>query len=128
MTQLLTSLSSGVPAALEKVRTLGRALKKRAAHGLAYFERPGTSNGPTEAINPRLEHLCGSALGIRNLTNFIARALLEPGGFKPRLHPQLRRASFVLCQRTQPSVASSGSSIVLFGPVWTGLRTSSTLS
>jgi transposase len=24
---------------------------------LAYFDRPGTSNGPTEAINGRLEHL-----------------------------------------------------------------------
>jgi transposase len=27
---------------------------------LAYFDRPGTSNGPTEAINGRLEHLRGS--------------------------------------------------------------------
>jgi hypothetical protein len=35
---------------------------------LAYFDRPGTSNGPTEAINGRLEHLRGSALGFRNLT------------------------------------------------------------
>jgi len=50
MTQLITSVSSGVPAALEEVRTLGRTLKKRAADVLAYFDRPGTSNGPTEAI------------------------------------------------------------------------------
>lgn len=57
---------------------------------LAYFDRPGTSNGPTEAINGRLEHLRGTALGFRNLTNYIARSLLETGGFKPRLHPQLR--------------------------------------
>ena len=41
---------------------------------LAYFDRPGTSNGPTEAINGRLEHLRGSALGFRNLTNYIARS------------------------------------------------------
>jgi len=27
---------------------------------------PATSNGPTEAINGRLEHLRGSALGFRN--------------------------------------------------------------
>ncbi len=40
----------------------------------------GTSNGPTEAINGRLEHLRGSALGSRNLTNYIARSLLETGG------------------------------------------------
>ena len=48
--------------------------------------RVGTSNGPTEAINGRLEHLRGSALGFRNLTNYIARALLETGGFRPQLH------------------------------------------
>jgi len=27
---------------------------------LAYFDRPGTSNGPTEAINGRLENLRGN--------------------------------------------------------------------
>jgi transposase len=48
--------------------TLGRTLKQRATDVLAYFNRPGTSNGPTEAINGRLEHLRGSALGFRNLT------------------------------------------------------------
>jgi len=63
-----------------------RTLKQRAADVLAYFDRPGTSNGPTEAINGRLEHLRGSALGFRNLTNYIARCLLETGGFRPRLH------------------------------------------
>ncbi|OKI49588.1 hypothetical protein A6A27_09065 [Micromonospora sp. CB01531] len=68
---------------------LGRTLSKRAADVLAYFDRPGTSNGPTEAINGRLEHLRGSALGFRNLTNYIARSLLETGGFRPRLHPAL---------------------------------------
>ena len=70
--------------------TLGRTMKKRAADVLAYFERPGTSNGPTEALNGRLEHLRGSALGFRNLTNYIARSLLETGGFRPQLlHPRL---------------------------------------
>jgi transposase len=33
-----------------------------AADVLAFLDRPGTSNGPTEAINGRLEHLRGSAL------------------------------------------------------------------
>ena len=56
---------------------------------LAYFDHPHTSNGPTEAINGRLEHLRGSALGFRNLTNYIARCLLETGGFRPQLHPQI---------------------------------------
>jgi transposase len=86
MQQLIASLSSGVPMALTELVTLGRTLKQRAADVLAYFDRPGTSNGPTEAINGRLEHLRGSALGFRNLTNYIARCLLETGGFRPRLH------------------------------------------
>ena len=41
------------------------------------------SNGPNEAINGRLEHLRGSALGFRNLSHYIARRLLEAGGFRP---------------------------------------------
>jgi transposase len=89
MASLITSISSGVPKALSEITTLGRTLVKRAADVLAYFDRPGTSNGPTEAINGRLEHLRGSALGFRNLTNYIARSLLETGGFRPRLHPRL---------------------------------------
>ena len=90
MAQLIDSLGSGVPKALVELVTLGRTLTKRAADVLAYFDRPGTSNGPTEAINGRLEHLRGSALGFRNLTNYIARSLLETGGFRPRLlHPRL---------------------------------------
>ncbi len=89
MLQLIDSLSRGVPASLSETVTLGRTLKRRATDELAYFERPGTSNGPTEAINGRLEHLRGSALGFRNLTNYIARSLLESGGFRPRLHPGL---------------------------------------
>jgi transposase len=89
MFKLIESTSAGVPKALNEIITLGRTLKKRAADVLDYFDRPGTSNGPTEAINGRLEHLRGSALGFRNLTNYIARSLLETGGFRPQLlHPQ----------------------------------------
>ena len=88
MRQLIDSISHGVPAVLEEVITLGRTLARRAPDVLAYFDRPGTSNGPTEALNGRLEHLRGSALGFRNLTNYIARSLLETGGFRNRLHPR----------------------------------------
>ncbi|MDT3318146.1 ISL3 family transposase [Microbacterium sp. KSW4-11] len=89
MSKLINDLSGGVPKALVEIAKLGRTLKKRACDVLAYFDRPGTSNGPTEAINGRLEHLRGSALGFRNLTNYIARSLLETGGFRPQLHPRL---------------------------------------
>ncbi|WP_370801107.1 transposase [Arthrobacter psychrolactophilus] len=83
-----SSLTRRVPTALTELKTLGRTLKRRADDVLAYFDRPGTSNGPTEAINGRLEHLRGSALGFRNLTNYVARSLLESGGFRPKLHSQ----------------------------------------
>ena len=89
MQAVIDSLGHGVPAALTELRRLGRTLKRRAVDVLAYFDRPGTSNGPTEAINGRLEHLRGSALGFRNLTNYVAHSLLETGGFRSRLHPQL---------------------------------------
>ena len=71
------------PNALQKLITLGRTGKKHAADILASFDRPGTSKGPTEAINGLLEHLRGSALGVRNLTDYIARALLEPADSDP---------------------------------------------
>ncbi|GFZ82891.1 hypothetical protein GCM10011359_09530 [Nesterenkonia alkaliphila] len=87
MRDVIDAISSGVPAALIEIRRLGRTLKQRAVDVLAFFDRPGTSNSPTEAINGRLEHLRGSALGFRNLTNYVARSLLEAGGFRPHLHP-----------------------------------------
>jgi hypothetical protein len=86
--RIIATITAAVPTALTELITLGRTLKRRAADVLAYFDRAGTSNGPTEAINGRLEHLRGSALGFRNLTNYIARSLLETGGFKPQLHRQ----------------------------------------
>ena len=89
MIKLIDSVTAGVPKALVEITKLGRTLKKRAEDVLAYFDHPRTPNGPTEAINGRLEHLRGSALGFRNLTNYIARSLLETGGFRLRLHPRL---------------------------------------
>lgn len=84
----IDAITTGVPAALVEIRRLGRTMRQRATDILAFFDRPGTSNGPTEAINGRLEHLRGSALGFRNLTNYVARSLLEAGGFRPHLHPR----------------------------------------
>jgi len=83
--QISSAVDKGVPAALGEIVTLGHTLKKRADDVMAYFDQPRTSNGPTEAINGRIEHLRGSALGFRNLTNYIARALVETVGFRPQL-------------------------------------------
>jgi len=90
LTAVIDAISTGVPTPLTELITLGRTLRRRSADVLAYFDRPGTSNGPTEAINERLKHLRGTALGFRNLTNYITRALLDTGGFRPRLPPLLR--------------------------------------
>ena len=50
MRVVIDSVSRAVPSALTELITLGRTLNKRAEDVLAYFDRPGTSNGPTEAI------------------------------------------------------------------------------
>ena len=57
---------------------LGRSLHKRQSDVLAYFD-VGVSNGPVEAINGRLEHLRGIALGFRNLNHYILRCLIHSG-------------------------------------------------
>ncbi|MDK9349917.1 ISL3-like element ISPfr1 family transposase [Propionibacterium freudenreichii] len=84
----IDKISASVPEQLVEIRKLARTLTQRASDVLGYFDRPGTSNGPTEAINGRLEHLRGTALGFRNLSHYIARSLLEAGGFRPALHPR----------------------------------------
>lgn len=53
-------------------------------------ELPGISNGRTEALNRRLEHLHGQALGFLSLARYVGRSLLERGGFRPQPHHHLR--------------------------------------
>ncbi|ETZ54999.1 transposase family protein [Mycobacterium sp. MAC_011194_8550] len=54
MTRLIESIRRGVPAGLEEIAQLGRTLSRRRADILAFFDHH-VSNGPTEAINGRLE-------------------------------------------------------------------------
>ena len=89
--EINTLTSTRVPRGLTELITLGRTLKRRATDILAYFDHPHTSNGPTKAINGRLEHLRGSALRFRNLTHYITRPLLETGGFKHPTTPPIIR-------------------------------------
>ncbi len=44
---------------------------------LALFRHPHSSNGPTEAINGRLETLRGNAMGFANTTSYIQRCLIH---------------------------------------------------
>jgi transposase len=78
MTTIIDALRSGVPDALEELAQLGRTLWRRRADVLAYFDHHA-SNGPTEAINGRLEALRRNALGFRNLTHYRLRSLLHCG-------------------------------------------------
>ena len=78
MTAVINALRSGVPDALEELAQLGRTLWRRRADVLAYFDHHA-SNGPTEAINGRLEALRRNASGFRNLTHYRIRSLLHCG-------------------------------------------------
>lgn len=86
--QLINEVGTQVPKGLPELKKLGGTLRRRKTDILAYFDHVGSSNGPTEALNGRLEHLRGIALGFRNLVHYNARSLLETGGFRPWLHSQ----------------------------------------
>jgi transposase len=78
LTAVIDRLQSGLPAGLDELATLGRTLHRRRDDVLAYFDHRA-SNGPTEAINGRLEALRRNALGFRNLVNYRIRSLLHCG-------------------------------------------------
>ena len=84
MYKLLRSIRTAVPKCLPELAQLGRSLWKRHREICAYFDI-GASNGPVEAVNGRLEHLRGIALGFRNLNNYILRSLIHSG----RLHDRI---------------------------------------
>ncbi|MDN5757671.1 MAG: transposase, partial [Tomitella sp.] len=85
MFTLLKRIHTGVPKIMSELASLGRSLWKRRHEILAYFD-VGVSNGPAEAINGRLEHLRGIALGFRNLENYILRSLIHSGQIRTAAH------------------------------------------
>ena len=85
MTTIINALRTGLPPGLEELAPLGRTLYRRRADVLAYFDHHA-SNGPTEAINGRLEALRRNALGFRNLTHYRIRSLLHCGNLTPQIN------------------------------------------
>ncbi len=85
MTRVIHTLHKGLPEGLEELAQLGRTLWRRRADILAYFDL-GASNGSVEAINGRLEHLHGIALGFRNLNHYILRSLIHSGQLQDRIN------------------------------------------
>ncbi|SMX95366.1 Transposase [Brevibacterium aurantiacum] len=89
MAGLINKLSATIPDELIELRSLRTTFQRRRGDILAYFDHPRTSNGPTEALNGRLEHLRGIALGFRNRSNYLIRSLLHAGGMDRLLQPYL---------------------------------------
>ena len=85
MYKLLRQIRAGVPKELTELAQLGRTLWKRRTEILAYFDTDATG-GPVEAINARLEHLRGIALGFGNLDHYILRSLIHSGGLQNRIN------------------------------------------
>ena len=89
MTRLITSIHSGVPAGLEELRSLGQTMKQHRDDILAFFDHPGTSNGPTEAVNELPEHLHGTTKSFCSIINYITQCPLNAGGLRPLTHSLL---------------------------------------
>ena len=90
MAELIESFATpGSAPVCPELATLGRTLKRRMSDILAFFDHEYSANGPTEAINGRLETLRGIALGFRNLGNYITRSLLHTGGFRQAIHTKI---------------------------------------
>ena len=87
--EINTLTSTRVPRGLTELITLGRTLN--AEPGTSW----PTSIIPTPAtVLPKPSTAVSNTYAdphsdLRNLTNYITRALLETGGFRPQLHPQL---------------------------------------
>ena len=85
MSHLIDQLRVMKGKAHKEIAQLGRSLHKRRRDILAFFDR-GVSNGPVEAINGRLEHLRGIALGFKNLNHYILRCLIHSGGLTNKIN------------------------------------------
>lgn len=81
--------AKGAAPGCPELAALGRTLKRRMGDVLAFFDREHRANGPTEAINGRLETLRGIAPGFRNLDNHVTRSLLHAGGFRHAIQAHL---------------------------------------
>lgn len=85
MYKIMRRIKSDLPKGLQELGQLGRTMWKLRHEILAYFDT-GVSNGPVEAINGRLEHLRGIALGFRNLNHYILRSLIHSGQLQNRIN------------------------------------------
>lgn len=86
MKAVMETIHKGLPAGLEELAQLGRTLWRKRKQILAFFDHGGASNGPVEAINGRLEHLRGIALGFRTFDHYVLRCLFHSGQLADRIN------------------------------------------
>lgn len=67
-----------------KLAQLGISSFKHLTDVLVFFD---VSNGPVEALNDRLKHLRGIALGFCNLNHYILRCLIYSGQLTNKINP-----------------------------------------
>jgi transposase len=82
---VIDTLRKGLPRGLEELAQFTRTLWHRREDILAYYDI-GASNGPVEAVNGRLEHLRGIALGFKNLDHYILRSLIHSGQLQDQIN------------------------------------------
>jgi transposase len=91
MAAIIDSIRRSVPAGLEEIARLGRTLWRRRHDILAFFGHHA-SNGPTEAINGRLEALRRNALGFRiSPTTDCAHCSTAAHSKQLSMHSEIRR-------------------------------------
>lgn len=71
MAELIDGINAKPSNAPRELLTLACTFKRRFHDIVAYFDHDFSGNGPIEAINGRLEHPRGIALGFTNITNYI---------------------------------------------------------
>lgn len=86
MKKLIDTIGKGLPPGLEELAQLGRTLWRKRDQVLAFFDHEGASNEPVEALNGRLEHLRGIALGFRNFEHYVLRCLIHSGQLAERIN------------------------------------------
>ncbi|SPJ41888.1 hypothetical protein CHUV2995_02718 [Corynebacterium diphtheriae subsp. lausannense] len=85
MSTLIDTLAGMKDTGIAEIAQLGRTMNKRRKDTLAYFDHK-VSNGPVEAINGRLEHLRGIALGFKNLNHYILRCLIHAANIQHKIN------------------------------------------
>ena len=85
--EINTLTSTRVPRSLTELMTLGRTLTRRDGASWPTSTIPTPQAVPPKPSTHPSNTYADPHSGLRNLTHYITRALLETGGFRTQLHP-----------------------------------------